>query len=252
MNVDADKYQDIAYTYHKFCSPVNSQQIDDMIYRLDVRPGDPVIDMGCGKAELLIRLAEHCQVKAIGVDPSEQLIQDAHEAFHTRAPGIDIRFEQSPLPEYDAGSEQYQVVMCVNASQMYGGYDNALVALYEMVCPGGMLLMGQFYWADTPSDAQKIAVNAAHYDYANTIQRGIEQGLLPVYVSSSDTCSLDRYHWLKTYAIEQHTAQHMNAPDTANLLEHARSQRDLYMTGLRDVLGFGLFLFKKPAEDSSS
>ena len=90
MEMDADKYLDIAYTHHEFCSPVNGQQIEDMIHRLDLHPGDPVIDMGCGKAELLIRLAERCQVKAIGVDPSERLIQQAYEAFHTRAPGIDI------------------------------------------------------------------------------------------------------------------------------------------------------------------
>lgn len=250
--MDTDKYLDIAYTHHEFCSPVDSGQIEDIIYRLDLRPGDPVIDMGCGKAELLIRVAERCQVKAIGVDPSGRLIRDAHEAFHTRAPGIDITFHQVAPTDYDAKAGQYQVVICVNASQMYGGYDNALVALNEMVTPGGMLLMGQFYWQGSPSDAQVTAVDATYYDYANTLQRGMEQGLLPVYASSSQIQSLDRYHWLKTYAIEQYHAQNLNDPDIADMLERARNQRDMYMTGLRDVLRFGLFLFKKPAEDTRS
>jgi cyclopropane fatty-acyl-phospholipid synthase-like methyltransferase len=247
--MDSDTYNDIAYSHHVFCSPVHGEQINELMTLLDMHPGDPVLDMGCGKAELLIRLAEYCQVKAIGVDPSERLIQDAYEAFHTRAPGIDITLHQMPLTDYSPEPESAQIVLCVNASQMYGGYDKALVALHELVKPGGMLLMGQFYWTSPPSAAQTDAVETVYYDYANTIQRGIEQGLMPTYAISSPQHTIDRYHWLKTYAIEKYTVDNPDSSDRAAILKRARNQRDRYVTLLRDTLGFGLFLFRKPAED---
>ena len=48
-----------------------------MIELLALEPGARVIDLGCGKGELLRRLAARYEIRAVGVDRSPTLLEEA-------------------------------------------------------------------------------------------------------------------------------------------------------------------------------
>jgi ubiquinone/menaquinone biosynthesis C-methylase UbiE len=48
----------IAHQLLTFAAPIDSDRADALIELLDLSPDDEVIDVGCGEAELLIRVLE--------------------------------------------------------------------------------------------------------------------------------------------------------------------------------------------------
>jgi trans-aconitate methyltransferase len=68
---------------------------------LDPRPGEPVLDLGCGSSELTAQIAAR-GTRVVGVDSSAEMLDRARERF----PELDLRLadaQQLPVDEpYDA------------------------------------------------------------------------------------------------------------------------------------------------------
>src|SRR3972149_1720843 len=69
-------YADIPHRDHILCNPLSSGTVDEILGRLDLAPGARVLEIACGKAEMLVRLVERYQISGIGVDPSPYSIRD--------------------------------------------------------------------------------------------------------------------------------------------------------------------------------
>jgi hypothetical protein len=54
--MDRFKFTIIAHAPHSFCVPVSTAAFDDLVAQVGLRPGNQVLDRGCGKAAMLIRL----------------------------------------------------------------------------------------------------------------------------------------------------------------------------------------------------
>src|SRR5439155_6576154 len=75
--VDRLKLTVIAHRELEFCNPVSSGRVDRVIALLDLPPGARVFDAGCGKAEMLIRIAERYGARCVGVDTNPHFLADA-------------------------------------------------------------------------------------------------------------------------------------------------------------------------------
>ena len=69
-------YDDITHRDHILCNPLSSGTVDEILGRLDLAPGARVLEIACGKAEMLVRLVERYQISGIGVDLSPYSIRD--------------------------------------------------------------------------------------------------------------------------------------------------------------------------------
>ncbi len=58
----------IAHTGMAVMNPVSPAKLDTLIEALELPPGARVLDLACGKGELLIRIAERYPIRAVGVD----------------------------------------------------------------------------------------------------------------------------------------------------------------------------------------
>ena len=56
--MDMWKFYDITHRQHEICNPTSHEKLDLLVELLRLPKGAQVVDIGCGKAELLIRLAE--------------------------------------------------------------------------------------------------------------------------------------------------------------------------------------------------
>src|SRR5437588_4357178 len=77
--MDHLKFTAIAHTDHLFCSPLSEEKADRLIDLLDLHPAAHVLDAGCGKAELLIRVVERYGATGVGVDKSPYFMRYARE-----------------------------------------------------------------------------------------------------------------------------------------------------------------------------
>lgn len=250
--VDLQKYMAIAHQDHSLCSPLSLDHLAQIIPLLDLKPGTRVLDIGCSKAELLIQMAERCQIVGTGIDISEAFIQAAREAIDTRAPGADITLLQQDITDYDlAASDPFDVVICIGSTHLYGGYVPTLKALKEAVNPGGILVVGDLYWRKKPEppylDALKLPEDAftafAEYPYL-----GADEGFIPIYSTSASEADWDHYEWLTYRAIEHYARENPDDDDSPIMLERIHEARDRYLKWGRYTMGFGLHLLEKPPE----
>lgn len=245
--MDSYNYLAITHANTRFCSPLSRKLVDQVADLLQLKPGSRVLDLGCGKAEMMIQLASRWQIHGVGVEPSPHYLQSAHEAMAEFCPGADLHFhEAEPLAFRDDG-KAWDVVLCINAVRQMEGYDNSLREIKRRVANGGLLVLGAYYWKDEPQPqmASMLDLEIGGATYEACIQAGIEAGLVPLYAVSATQSDLDHYHWVQVYSGEQYCAAHPDLPEAQELHEQIRLIRDTYRK-VRESIGFGLFLFRKP------
>lgn len=245
--MDKEKYNEIAHHNLNYCSPINDEMVDEISYLMRLTPGMTVVDLGCAKAEILIRMANICQVQAFGADASEPYLRSAQEAIAQRAPAADISLVQQDTNSYTYEPESFDAVMCVNSSELYQSYDKAIMEISKFAKPGGMVLMGDYYWRNEqhPELEDPFALTK---NYVDAIEIGLQEGLTPLFASVCTKVDLDRYIWSQSYAVEMYAVDNPDDSDNPAMLERARRMRNMYIEYGHETLGFGLFLFRKPTQ----
>src|SRR5262245_3436113 len=104
--MDRHRFSSIGHSDHVYCSPLDSSRVDQLLDLLDLPSSARVIDVGCGKAELLIRLVERYGVSATGVDISPYFMADARRYAAARIPDGRLDLHEMDATQYavDPGS----------------------------------------------------------------------------------------------------------------------------------------------------
>jgi len=246
-HMDFQNYLAITHSHSRFCSPLSIKLVEQVSDLLQLKPGSRVLDLGCGKAEMMIRMASRWQIHGVGVDPSPHFIQSAHESMAELCPGADLHFHEAEPLAFQKTDEPWDVVLCINAIQQMDGYPNALNESRKFVESGGLIVMGTYFWNGTPEPelVSALGIELDGADYDARIHDGIEAGLIPVYAVPVAQDDLDHYHWVQVYGAEEYCAEYPDSTDIGGLREQIDMIRDSYRK-IRQALGFGVFLFRNP------
>jgi SAM-dependent methyltransferase len=225
-------YTRIAHTGMAIMNPIPPAKLDEVLALLDLPRRARVVDLGCGKGDLLARIAARYDVDAVGIDRDAQLLAEA-------PPGINVIV--ADIETWDRGRGAFDLVASV-------GSPARLSSLAHLVRPGGLVLYGEGYWRLEPTGEYLEALGAERdelEDYAGTIRRGTELGLAPVYAVTASVDDFDRYEWSWSRNGERYAADHPDEAGVDDFVEWIRTGRRRYVDlGGRDTLGFGLFLFR--------
>ena len=228
-------YTRIAHTGMPIMNPIPAEKLEEVLALLDLPARGRVVDLGCGKGDLLARIAARYDVDAVGIDRDAQLLAEA-------PPGINVIV--ADIETWNRGLGAFDLVASV-------GSPAQLSSLAELVRPGGLVLYGDGYWRLEPSSPYLHALGATREelaDYAGTIRRGADLGLTPLYAVTASLVDFDRYEWTWSLNGERYAAEHPDEPGVGEFLEWIRAGRRRYVDlGGRETLGFGLFLFRAPA-----
>lgn len=247
MPLDPQKFTTIAHRDHAFCNPFVPGKVDTVLERMDLAPGSRVLDLGCGKAEMLIRLIERYGCAATGVDCNASFLAEARARSFDRGVTDRLELVEGRADAFGGPKASFDAVLCVGATHAFGGLGPTLGALRGWVKPGGLVLVGEGYWRSRPDPAYLKAIGAKAKDYAGH-HRNVEAGLaanltyLLSVVSSED--DWDFYEGLYNRAVESHCLENPGDPDVEAMRLRIRSWRDAYLRWGRDTLGFGLYLFR--------
>jgi SAM-dependent methyltransferase len=250
MDMDIWKFYGITHTDHTVMNPMSLDKTQELIECLRLPDGGRVLDVACGKAEFLCRVAERYPVAGTGVDLSPVTIEAARRNVAAR--GLEGRIELLHMdggtyaPAPGAGMD---LASCIGGSWIYNGHKGALEALARMTQPGGLVLAGEPYWrtAPPPDYLQQAGLEAGMFGtHADNVQTGVDQGLSLLYTVVSSEDDWDRYEGLQWQAAERYAADHPDDPDVEPLLQTARRNRDAYLRWGRDCLGWAMYLFRKP------
>lgn len=246
--MDRWKFFDITHRDHIICNPLSVEKFDELIDLCRLNPGSRVIDIACGKAELLVRLAERTGARGVGVDASPYVVAEARQKALQRVPDADLTFVESDGAAYRAEPESYDLAICVGASWVFGGHRGTLRALAGLAKPGGLVMVGEPYWRTTPALEYLQAADMAESDFAThagNVTIGVEEGLSPLYTMVSSEDDWDRYEGLQWQAAERYAAAHPGDPDCPEMLRRVHRSRYQYLRWGRDTFGWSVYLFMK-------
>ena len=231
----------VAHAGIDLMNPLPPAKLDEVLDLLALEPGARVIDLGCGKGELLRRLAALYEIRAVGVDRSPSLLEEARR----RAPA-GVTYIVADLTAFSSGAP-FDLAASLGAS--VGGFRPTLARLAGHLRPGGLALLGEGYWRREPDDAYLEALGASRDempDYAGLFAAAAEVGLEPRYALTADTDDFDRYEWRWSLNGERYAAANPDEPGVEAFLAFIRNGRRRYVElGGRETLGFGLFLFER-------
>jgi SAM-dependent methyltransferase len=218
-----------------FHNPLDPAQVDEVLDKLDLAPGDRVLDLGCGPGELLLRLHGRFGTGGLGIDSSPVQIEQARR----RAAGTPLEFAEG-----DAGAHEgtgYALTACLGSMHAVGGLAG-LSRLAAHTRPGGWVLIADGFWRRDPEPRLLESLGATRDelpDRSTLLMAGLRHGLRTTYVAETSEEAWDRYEWTLI-----HNGERDGRPDVLDWV--ARSRARYAGPGGRGTLGFALMLHKRP------
>jgi cyclopropane fatty-acyl-phospholipid synthase-like methyltransferase len=248
--LDSADFTAIAHEGLAFMNPLAEEDVDEMIEALELDPGAHVLDLGCGKAEILLRIVErYSDVRATGLDRSPGVLAEARLQAEGRVPESKVTLLEQDVREYAPEPGSFDLVVSTGGVAFRGGVGGTLAVLSGFVAPGGRLLFGEGYWREEPSAEYLVALGAAREelkDYEGTIEAAQDVGLELKRAVTTSVEDWDAYEDAWAQNGERYADAHEDEEGVEELREWIAAGRERFRElGGRDVLGFALFLFER-------
>jgi SAM-dependent methyltransferase len=247
--IDRSRASAIGHGEMPFHNPISTNAVDALIDLLPLRAGDATLDVGCGRGELLIRIAEASGAHGFGVDSSAEQIGRARDEAATRVPGTEMLFEVRDGAGLVAPAESFAVAACVGSSHALGGLAPTFERLTQLVRPGGHLLLGEGYWIRPPLQEELDSLGGAEdelSDLPGLLAAGDGHALRPVYLATATDEDWRRYEWSYLLNLETYAATNPDEPGIELVRSRADAMRSRRLLAARhgEALGFALVAYQ--------
>ncbi len=253
--MDIWKYYAVTHADHLICNPTSEAKLDELVNLLSLQPGARILDIACGKAELLIRIVRSHGASGVGVDISPYETEVARNRVAEHGLEDRIKIVHMGGADYDAAPGSFDLAMCIGATWVWDGFIGTIEAFKKIVKPGGLIAIGEPYKMHEPSP-EYVAIEPAFAlnlsTHAENVETALNAGLTPLYAIASNLDDWDRYEGLQWRAAENYALEHPDDPDVPELLEKIRANRDVYLRYGRDTLNWAIYLFRTPGKEEWS
>jgi len=245
--MNSRRFSAIAHGLLKHAAPIAETTIEEVLDLLPLSSGSTALDVGCGRAELLLRLIKRFSLRATGVDLDPEVLARARREAERR--GCADRLTLVGGSAHEAHFEEsFDLTACIGSSHACGGYPGTLDAVSTWTKPGGYVLLGEGFWRRPPERAYLTSFGGSadelrpHHENV-VLARGA--GLAPVWSFVSRDEDWDRYEGLYRFAMSRFLEEHPDDPEAPAFRERSERWYDGYLRWGRDTMGFALYLFRK-------
>ena len=243
------RFSAIAHREHDYCNPISAAKIERLLDLLPLDDTSRVLDLGCGRAELSLRIIERFGSTVVAVDRSSLMLDQARErAQWTDALGK-LHLDDIDIRDFRADPETFHLTVMLGAGGIAGGMGGICNQLKAWTRSGGYILIGEGYWRTRAHPDYLTVLGADHnefLDHRGNVQAAVEAGLIPMHAATANLDEWDEYEWKYCRSIERYAREQPEDPDVPAMLERIRKWRDAYMRWGRDTLGFAVYLFYRP------
>ena len=242
------KYFDITHRFHVVCNPTSVAKPEELVGLMRLEPGRPFLDIACGKAEMLVRLAEAYDIRGVGVDLYPYFMKDAKELKRQRVPGSNLEFINVNGAEYHReNTKNFDLSMCIGASWIYDGHRGTLRAMKCMTRPGGKVMVGEPFFTEEPSEEYLTTEDFSRDEFSThygNIQIGVEEELTPLYTMGSNLDDWDRYETFKWYAVDEFARNNPDDPVLPEIQARNAKAQEIFLRWGRELFVRAIYLLR--------
>jgi len=247
--MDIWKYYDITHREHVVCNPMNDEKLDRLVDLLRIPPGASVVDIACGKAEFMMRLALAYKARCVGVDASPFVIAEAKRRVASRAPAANIELLTMDGAAFRPDRpNSFAVASCLGASWIFKGHAGTLTALIGLAEPGGWIVDGEPFWQRDPTAEYLELAGVSKDDFgthASNVEEAEGMGLELVHTLVSSRDDWDKYEGLQWHAAAEYARTHPDDPDLPEITERVAKAKKAYLRWGRETLGWAIYVYRR-------
>lgn len=227
------------YADLEFNAPLSSTRAGELIAGLQPLAGASIVDLGCGWAELLLRiLADEPTASGVGIDRDPALITRARANAAARGLHDRVRLECGDATSWSTLAD---VAIVIGASHAWGGTRATLNAVRPWLRAGGRLLLGEGIWEQPPTPAALAALEAQPDEFT-TLAGLVDLCLASDYrllgASTATLTEWDDFESRYCAGRERRLLANPDAADADEVRAEIDRHRHGWLHGYRGVLGF--------------
>jgi cyclopropane fatty-acyl-phospholipid synthase-like methyltransferase len=233
-----------------FHGPLSEERAARLIADLAAARPATVLDIGCGRAELMLRiLAELPEAAGTGIDRDAEDIRCARRNAASRGLDGRARFIEGRAEDHLASAD---LILNVGAYHALGRIPEALTQIRERVNPGGRVLFGADYWERPPTEAELAnmwpGITAdAHTDLATLVDRTIAAGFRPLQLQTATRGEWEEFESKYARDREEWLLASQGHPEADEVRTDLDRIRNIWLRGHRDIFGFVYLTLGVPA-----
>jgi SAM-dependent methyltransferase len=244
-SMDVLRQHEISESSHRILNAFDDRRLMLLGEICRLQPGQQLLDLACGKGEMLCRWAEHYGIGGLGVDFSKVFTAAARERAVELGVADRVRIERADASTYEGEPASYDIVSCIGATWIGGGPAGTIQLMRPALRPGGLLLVGEPYWVEEPpAEAFRVHPPGEFTTLEGTMDRFASVGAELVEMVLADGDCWDRYaaaHWWNIHAWLQ---ENPDDPDVPVMREQLESRRRDHLAWRRRCLGWGVFVLR--------
>lgn len=241
------RHYEIAEADHRILNPFTDEKLTLLGEACRLRTGQRLLDLACGKGEMLCQWAVQHGITGVGVDLSEVFLTAARTRAQELGVTDRVRFELSDAAAYEAEPVGFDLVSCLGATWIGGGLAGTLALMRPSVRPDGLLVVGEPYWIGDPTAAAYQSLGLGRDDFTSlvgTLDRFTAAGVELVEMVLADGDSWDRYVASQWWTISHWLDANPDDADHAAMREFLDRERRNHLAYQRDYLGWGVFVLR--------
>src|SRR5580765_1097492 len=119
--MDPHKFSAIAHRYHDYCNPIAASKFERLLDLLPLDETSRVLDLGCGRAELSLRIIERFGSTVVAVDNSSMMLDAARERAEWTGALHKLHLDDVDIREFAADPETFHLSVYLGSGGISGG-----------------------------------------------------------------------------------------------------------------------------------
>jgi SAM-dependent methyltransferase len=239
------RHHEIAETDHRILDPFTEDKLRLLGEVAGIRAGMRVLDLACGKGEMLCRWADWFGAGGVGVDLSPVFSAAARARAVELGVAHRVEIVEGDAAAYLAQPAAFDIVSCLGATWIGGGLVGTLALMRPALASGGTVLVGEPYWIEPPPAEALAAMGVGADDFtdlAGTADRIAGAGLELIELVLASPDDWDRYEAAQWATISRWLAANPDDPDQSAMRDFRDRARTTYLRWGRRCLGWGVFV----------
>jgi SAM-dependent methyltransferase len=244
--VSVVRYHEISESTHRIMNPLSLDKLLLLGDICHIGEDDRLLDLACGKGELLCLFAKRFGATGVGIDLHPPFLDAARERAADLGVDGSVTFIEGDAGDPTGVSGRFDVVSCVGATWIAGGLSGTLKLMSRWIAPNGTLMVGEPYWAEQPpaSVRQACEVEQTFADLAGTLDcfEGAGMDLVEMVLAAPD--DWDRYAASQWLNVSDWLAANPGDPEATEVRRRRDASRRDYLSEERRCFGWGVFVLR--------
>ncbi len=242
------RFHEISEANHRILNPLSEEKLMLLGEICDLESDMSLLDLACGKGEMLCQWSKRHGIKGVGVDISNVFITAARKRAAELKVAHKVSFVEQDAVTYPQSFHSFDVVSCIDAAWIGGG----VVGILELMKPAlkykdSLLLIGEPYWIEPPPREALMAIETEGEDYTTLVgmlDRFEEAGVELIEMVLADQDSWDRYASAQWKTLNGWLRENPDDADAPGLRKWLNDSRHAYLKYGRRYFGWGAFVLR--------